>query len=51
MKQYFNEDILNENGERMSSFCANNESRINNTFCDHEAQQQYTWQIQEDIKQ
>jgi hypothetical protein len=44
VKQRFNEDILNENGEIMLSFCANNELPINNTFFDHKAQQQYTWQ-------
>ena len=39
VKQRFNEDVLNENGEIMSSFCAN-ELRINNTFFDHKPQQQ-----------
>jgi hypothetical protein len=50
VKQRFNEDVLNENGEIMSSFCAN-ELRINNTFFDHKPQQQFPGKIQEDFKQ
>lgn len=44
IKQRFNEDSINENGEMMVDFCNDNELRINNTFFDHKYQHKYTWE-------
>lgn len=44
VKQRFNEEQLNGNGELMINFCAYNELRINNTFFPHKDQYKYTFQ-------
>ncbi|XP_044766150.1 craniofacial development protein 2-like [Coccinella septempunctata] len=44
VKQRFNEDVTNENGELLIDFCAQNELRINNTFFKHKEQHKYTFQ-------
>lgn len=44
VKQRFNEDILNDNGELMINLCSLNELRINNTFFHHRAQYKYTFE-------
>lgn len=41
--QRFNEEIRNENGDVLISFCAQNELCINNMFFDHREQQKYTF--------
>lgn len=43
IKQRFNEDILNDNGELMINLCTLSEMRINNTFFDHKDQYKYTF--------
>ncbi|XP_044755383.1 craniofacial development protein 2-like [Coccinella septempunctata] len=43
IKQKFNESIINENGELLIDFCANNELRINNTFFFHKPQHKFTF--------
>lgn len=43
IKQRFNENVLNSNGELLISICAINELRINNTFFDHKPQYKYTF--------
>ncbi|XP_055384192.1 uncharacterized protein LOC129613898 [Condylostylus longicornis] len=43
IKQRFNESEMNDNGERLTQFCAQNELRINNTFFDHKLQHKYTF--------
>lgn len=43
IKQRFNEENINENGEALINFCAMNELRINNTFFDHKPQHKITW--------
>ena len=43
VKQRFNEDVLNYNGELLVNVCASNELRINNTFFDHKRQFKYTF--------
>ncbi|XP_044749781.1 uncharacterized protein LOC123310378 [Coccinella septempunctata] len=43
IKQRFNEDVLNYNGELLVNMCALNELRINNTFFDHKPQYKYTF--------
>lgn len=44
VKQRFNEDVTNENGELLIDFCSQNELRINNTFFKHKEQHKYTFQ-------
>lgn len=44
VKQKFNENITNENGELLIDFCSQNEFRINNTFFKHKIQHKYTFQ-------
>lgn len=43
IKQRFNENVLNDNGELMIDLCALNELRINNTFYDHKEQHKFTF--------
>ena len=43
VKQKFNENVLNDNGELMINMCAFTELRINNTFYDHKAQYKFTF--------
>ena len=43
VKQRFNGDVLNYNGELLVNLCASNELRINNTFFDHKPQFKYTF--------
>ncbi|XP_056647256.1 craniofacial development protein 2-like [Diorhabda sublineata] len=38
IKNRFNEETLNSNGEQLIQFCAHNELRINNTFYSHKQQ-------------
>lgn len=44
IKNRLNEDILNDNGDMMISFCSMNELRINNTFYPHKPQHKYTFE-------
>lgn len=43
VKQRFNEEQTNENGDLMTNFCLLNELRINNTFFDHADRYKYTF--------
>ncbi|XP_055377908.1 craniofacial development protein 2-like [Condylostylus longicornis] len=43
VKQRFSEDQTNENGIKLTLFCANNELRINNTYFNHKKQHKITW--------
>ena len=47
VKQRFNEDVLNYNGELLVNVCASNELWINNTFFDHQPQFKYTFMYEE----
>ncbi|XP_056647239.1 craniofacial development protein 2-like [Diorhabda sublineata] len=44
IKNRFNEETLNSNGEQLIQFCAHNELRINNTFYPHKQQHKYTFE-------
>ena len=44
IKHRFNEETLNENGETLIHFCAQNELRINNTFYPHKIQHKWTFE-------
>lgn len=41
--QRFNEDTINDNGDMLTTFCSQNELRINNTFYQHKWQHKYTF--------
>ncbi|XP_050455169.1 craniofacial development protein 2-like [Cataglyphis hispanica] len=43
VKQRFNEAHINDNGEKLDAFCAQNRLRINNTYYDHKDQHKITW--------
>ncbi|XP_055378928.1 craniofacial development protein 2-like [Condylostylus longicornis] len=43
VKNRFNESHINENGQKLVDFCAQNELRINNTYFDHKIQHKITW--------
>ncbi|XP_055385805.1 craniofacial development protein 2-like [Condylostylus longicornis] len=43
IKQRFNENVINENGEKLIEFFSQNLLRINNTFFNHKLQHKYTW--------
>ncbi|XP_050455237.1 craniofacial development protein 2-like [Cataglyphis hispanica] len=43
VKQRFNEAHINDNGEKLVAFCAQNRLRINNTYYDHKDQHKITW--------
>lgn len=43
VKQRFNEDTINENGERLIEMCLMNSLRINNTYFDHRIQHKITF--------
>lgn len=43
VKQRFNESHVNDSGQNLVEFCAQNELRINNTYLDHKPQQKITW--------
>ncbi|XP_030754777.1 craniofacial development protein 2-like [Sitophilus oryzae] len=43
IKQRFNENVLNDNGELMIDLCTFNKLRINNTFYDHKEQHKFTF--------
>lgn len=43
IKQRFNEEVENENGELLTTLCTINELRINNTFYNHKQQHKYTF--------
>lgn len=43
VKQRFNEEVINENGERLIEICLLNSLRINNTFFEHSIQHKITW--------
>ena len=42
IKQRFNEDVRNDNGDLLVAFCTQNNLRINNTFYDHALKYKYT---------
>ncbi|XP_045480919.1 uncharacterized protein LOC123685307 [Harmonia axyridis] len=44
IKQRFNEEVINSNGELLINLCALSELRINNTFFHHKAQHKYTFE-------
>lgn len=50
IKQKYNEEITNENGELLIDFCARNELRINNTYFPHKEQHKYTFRNTRDQK-
>lgn len=43
IKERFNEEPVNENGNQLIEFCLQNCLRINNTFYDHKPQHKYTF--------
>ncbi|XP_030750157.1 uncharacterized protein LOC115877947 [Sitophilus oryzae] len=43
IKQKYNENITNRNGEILTEFCGQNELRINNTYFPHKEQYKYTF--------
>lgn len=43
IKQRFNEDVTNCNGESLTMFCAQNNLRINNTYFPQKPRHKYTW--------
>ncbi|XP_045467858.1 craniofacial development protein 2-like [Harmonia axyridis] len=44
LKNRFNEENINENGEQLIQTCAQNELRINNTFFPHKPQHSFTFE-------
>lgn len=44
IKQRFNEEDHNDNGDLLIDFCTHNSLRINNTFFDHKTQHKYTFE-------
>ncbi|XP_045466785.1 craniofacial development protein 2-like [Harmonia axyridis] len=44
LKNRFNEETINENGERLIQTCAQNELRVNNTFFPHKSQHKFTFE-------
>ena len=50
IKQRFNEDIKNDNGDLLIDLCSQNNLRINNTFFPHKWKHKYTWSNSRDQK-
>ena len=43
VKQRFNEEEINDNGDLLVNFCSTNSLRINNTFFNHKRNHKITW--------